>query len=263
MEDTNYFSGVYELNKETKYGQKVFGHPLLPNSISFKDLTKLMVSAQKICFNASNRGGSNTKRIMNILKSTRKDEYDSPTLAVCISVHLDDNLLDVEDGELKYSVSSLFNYDDIGILTIQLANIHLMSDGVIVDSNRDGYWIHEVCKHTKDIGKVEGKTPIPNIMKNAEQYILHNGGNQSYLLVEKGSGSEKLLKIYGVGYYSETKKTFVKGYNYEIIAEDSGYYYMKKELDELSGGRKKKPLKRKTRKRRYTRNRRKTRAGKR
>jgi len=255
IDEDPYLSGVYELNKEENFGYKVFGDSLLPTVIPFVSLANLMVKAQKKCFKDKNRGGSNKKRIMRVLQSTRTDKYDSPTIAVSISIHLD---IDLYDGNDKYTVEQLFSYNDIGLLTIQLANIHLMSDGAIPDSDRDGYWIHEVCKDTQDPTKVGLNSPTPNIMRLAEQYIKENGGTQSYLLVEKKDPPKStniLLRIYGEGYESKSKNMIIGKYKYQIVAEDDSYYYMKKELNRLSGGkrrtkrrRKKRSMKRQSRK---------------
>ena len=137
---------------------------LLPKELSFKDLTKILIKMQKVCFKDKNLHNENTKRIIELLNS--KSER---TFMVAISL-----------GFLPNS-KGIMDFVDGGAATIQKSNLELLQYQQPL--------INEVCRaKMKD---VSGKSPVTNIMDLIERFVTDylmktsKKTNGLYLYVEK------------------------------------------------------------------------------
>jgi hypothetical protein len=209
-----YSSVIYELNRRSKKGKKLRsnGDITFPDSLHFETLAELMVRGQGICFKDGNEGNENKKRIVNMFKRKANEQ---PTMAVIAAM-----------GYLEEE-GNIFSANDMGILTIQKAEMDVMT-GYVIPGNKKVLWINEVCRSLFNKDKIHRSDgPIPKVMHQSEEYARTHGNKMIFLMVEKhpehGDGNI-LLQYYSTGYNGRG------GYGYNTIGEDSTYWFMGKDL---------------------------------
>jgi len=208
MASPTYESAIYKINSRQNVATRrcmrqcmtEYNCKLLPKELSFKDLTKILIKMQKVCFKDKNLHNENTKRIIELLNS--KSER---TFMVAISL-----------GFLPNS-KGIMDFVDGGAATVQKSNLELLQ--------YQQPWINEVCRaKMKD---VSGKSPVTNIMDLIERFVTDylmktsKKTNGLYLYVEKQPehGDPQFL----LNYY--------KKYGFSLMNhQDDEYFYMNKPI---------------------------------
>jgi hypothetical protein len=208
MASPTYESAIYKINSSQNVATRrcmrqcmtEYNCKLLPKELSFKDLTKILIKMQKVCFKDKNLHNENTKRIIELLNS--KSER---TFMVAISL-----------GFLPNS-KGIMDFVDGGAATVQKSNLELLQ--------YQQPWINEVCRaKMKD---VSGKSPVTNIMDLIERFVTDylmktsKKTNGLYLYVEKQPehGDPQFL----LNYY--------KKYGFSLMNhQDDEYFYMNKPI---------------------------------
>ena len=208
MVSPTYESAIYKINSRQNVATRrcmrqcmtEYNCKLLPKELSFKDLTKILIKMQKVCFKDKNLHNENTKRIIELLNS--KSER---TFMVAISL-----------GFLPSS-KGIMDFIDGGAATVQKSEVELLQ--------YQQPWINEVCRaKMKD---VSGKSPVTNIMDLIERFVTDylmktsKKTNGLYLYVEKQPehGDPQFL----LNYY--------KKYGFSLMNhQDDEYFYMNKPI---------------------------------
>ena len=208
MASPTYESAIYKINSSQNVATRrcmrqcmtEYNCKLLHKELSFKDLTKILIKMQKVCFKDKNLHNENTKRIIELLNS--KSER---TFMVAISL-----------GFLPSS-KGIMDFVDGGAATVQKSNLELLQ--------YQQPWINEVCRaKMKD---VSGKSPVTNIMDLIERFVTDylmktsKKTNGLYLYVEKQPehGDPQFL----LNYY--------KKYGFSLMNhQDDEYFYMNKPI---------------------------------
>lgn len=205
--DNEYSNATYVLNKKTQKGINL-NNKNLPFCLSFDQIIDIIVRNQVISFKDNNVNDENKSRLRYIFNS-----YWDPTVAVVFSFDNTNN--------------DLLNKNDVAMLTIQKAKLNIMTDYLI---NVDEYvlWINEVSHCV--FNYVSDYNSVSQIMQLAEDFALMNHYDKLYLMVEKNCNSNKLVKYYSVGLYSEKASQLKGGFGFEVVAEDNYCWYMQKIL---------------------------------
>jgi len=209
MASPTYESAIYKINSSQNVATRrcmrqcmtEYNCKLLPKELSFKDLTKILIKMQKVCFKDKNLHNQNTKRIIELLNS--KSER---TFMVAISL-----------GFLPNS-KGIMDFVDGGAATVQKSNLELLQ--------YQQPWINEVCR--AKIKDVSGKSPVSIVMHLIERFVTDylmktsKKTNGLYLYVEKkpehGGDPQFLLNYY-------------KKYGFSLMShQDDEYFYMNKPI---------------------------------
>ena len=208
MASPTYESAIYKINSSQNVATRrcmrqcmtEYNCKLLPKELSFKDLTKILIKMQKVCFKDKNLHNENTKRIIELLNS--KSER---TFMVAISL-----------GFLPNS-KGIMDFVDGGAATVQKSNLELLQ--------YQQPWINEVCR--AKIKDVSGKSPVYIVMDLIERFVTDylmktsKKTNGLYLYVEKQPehGDPQFL----LNYY--------KKYGFSLMNhQDDEYFYMNKPI---------------------------------